>query len=99
VIPVTETPGGVSFRVRVLPRAGKTGVAGIRGDALLIRLAAAPVDGAANEALVSMLATLLERPQRDVSIAAGERSRDKLVRVSGLDAARVSTRLLAILPP
>jgi uncharacterized protein (TIGR00251 family) len=98
VIPLTETPAGVSFRVRVVPRAGKTGLAGTRGDALLVRLAAAPVEGAANEALIATLAGLLGRPKRDVSIASGERSRDKVVRISGIDAAQVAAKLLAILP-
>jgi uncharacterized protein (TIGR00251 family) len=98
VIPLTETPAGVSFRVRVVPRAGKTGLAGTRGDALLVRLAAAPVEGAANEALIAMLAGLFGRPNRDVSIASGERSRDKVVRISGIDAVQVAAKLLAILP-
>jgi uncharacterized protein len=99
VIPLAETPAGVSFQVRVVPRAGRTGAAGIRGDSLLGRLAAAPVDGAANDALVAMLAALLERPRRDVAIVSGERSRDKVVRISGISVAEVSNRLLAILPP
>ena len=99
MIPLAETPAGVSFRVRVVPRAGRTGVAGTRGDALLVRLAAAPVEGAANEALIAMLAVLLGRARRDVSIASGERARDKVVRVAGTNAAEVSARLLAILPP
>lgn len=98
MIPLAETPAGVTFRVRVVPRAGKTGVAGRRGEALLVRLAAAPVEGAANEALIAMLADLLERPRRDVSIASGERSRDKIVRIAGMNAAQVSAKLLAILP-
>ena len=83
MIPLTPTPGGVTFRVRVTPRAGRTGVAGERGDALLVKLAAAPVDGAANDALVALLASLLDRPKRDVSIVSGERSREKVVEVRG----------------
>lgn len=46
------TDSGVSVTVRVTPRAGRTGIAGVRDDVLLVKLAAAPVDGAANEALV-----------------------------------------------
>jgi uncharacterized protein (TIGR00251 family) len=99
VIPLVGSAAGVSFRVRVVPRAGRTGVAGVRGDALLVRLAAAPVDGAANEALVAALAAILAVPRRDVAIASGERSRDKVVRVAGLELGQVSARLLAILPP
>ena len=99
MIPLTDTAAGVSFRVRVVPRAGRTGVAGVRGDALLVRLAAAPVEGAANEALVAALAGILAVPRRDVAITSGERSRDKVVRIAGVDIARVSATLLAILPP
>ena len=95
MIPLSHTPAGVSFRVRVVPRAGRTGVAGERGDALLIRLAAAPVDGAANEALLAMLAGILECARRDLSIVSGERVRDKVVRVTGMDVAQVSARLVA----
>ena len=99
MIPLTDTAAGVSFRVRVVPRAGRTGVAGVRGDALLVRLAAAPVEGAANEALVAALAGILAVPRRDVAITSGERSRDKVVRIAGVDIARISAKLLAILPP
>ena len=99
MIPLTDTAAGVSFRVRVVPRAGRTGVAGVRGDALLVRLAAAPVEGAANEALVTALAGILAVPRRDVAITSGERSRDKVVRIAGVDIARISAKLLAILPP
>jgi uncharacterized protein (TIGR00251 family) len=95
VIPLTETPAGVSFRIRVVPRAGSTAVAGTRGDALLVRLAAAPVDGAANDALISMLAVLFQRPRRDITITAGERSRDKVIRIAGMSAAQVGERLSA----
>jgi uncharacterized protein len=98
VIPLSRTSAGVSFRVRVVPRAGRTGVAGERGGALLVRLAAAPVDGAANDALIAMLAAILGCPKRDVAIASGERARDKVVRIDGMDIAQVSARLLAILP-
>ena len=70
--------------VRVIPRAAKNAVVGKRGDALLIRLAAPPVEGAANEALVAFLAELFERPQRDIAILSGHKSRDKRVEIQGL---------------
>jgi uncharacterized protein (TIGR00251 family) len=69
-------------------------VDGTRGDAILIRLAAPPVDGAANDALIAFLAGALDLPRRDITIVSGERSRDKRVRVVGLDAATTRTRLL-----
>lgn len=88
---------GVTFAVRVVPRAGRTGVAGVRNDALLVRLAAAPVDGAANDALVACLASLLERPRRDIAIVSGQTSRDKRIAVQGMTAEALRARLDAIL--
>src|SRR5215510_5801002 len=67
--------------VRVIPRARRSSVAGMRGDAWLIRLQAPPVDGAANEELVALLSRVLGVPKRDVTIVSGERSREKRVRV------------------
>jgi uncharacterized protein (TIGR00251 family) len=82
--------------VRVIPRSGRTGVAGKRGEALLIRLAAAPVDGAANDALISFLSDLLDRPRRDFSIVAGEKSRDKRIRIAGLSEEQLAQRLASL---
>ncbi len=96
-IPLTRTAAGVTLRVRVIPRAGRTGVAGTRDDALLVRLAAAPVEGAANEALIAFLADLFERPKRDVAILSGQASRDKRIAIAGLTEAAVSARLADIL--
>ena len=93
MIPLMESSAGVGFRVRVIPRAGRTAIAGERGNALLVRLSAAPVEGAANEALVTFLAHLLDVPRRQVTITAGERSRDKTVRIAGVDAARLRSVL------
>jgi uncharacterized protein (TIGR00251 family) len=70
--------------VRVIPRASKSGIAGMRGEAVLVRLHAAPVEGAANAELIEVLADALDVPKRAVSIVAGERGRQKRVRVEGL---------------
>jgi uncharacterized protein (TIGR00251 family) len=88
---------GTVFPVRVMPRAGRTGVAGTRAGALLVRLGAAPVDGAANRALVDFISDLLGVPRHRVAIVSGERSRDKRVLVRGLTALDVGRRLSAIL--
>ena len=88
---------GASFAVRVIPRAGRTAVAGIRGDALLVRLAAAPVEGAANEALLELVADLFARPKRDVSIVSGQASRDKRIAIAGMTDTAVAARLDSIL--
>jgi len=65
----------------------------MRGDALLVRLHAPPIDGAANDELIALLARALAVPRRAVSIASGQRSRQKSVRVSGIDAATAAVRL------
>lgn len=83
----------MDVEVRVIPRAGKSGFAGLRDGALVVKLAAAPVDGAANDELISLIARTLRIPKRDVTIVSGERSRTKRVRVAGMDATRVSEML------
>jgi len=80
-----------------MPRAGRTTIAGIRGNALAIRLAAAPVDGAANEALIAFLADTFDRPRRDITIVSGHTSRDKRVAIAGLTEAEFDARLNDIL--
>jgi hypothetical protein len=70
--------------VRVVPRASKAGVAGLRQDAVLVRIGAAPVDGAANAELIDTLARALDLPRRAVTITAGATSRTKRVHVEGV---------------
>jgi uncharacterized protein (TIGR00251 family) len=81
---IREIPGGVEIAVRVIPRARKSEIAGVRADAVLIRLAAPPVDGAANAALVDFLRRQLELPARSIRILSGERARLKRLAVSGV---------------
>jgi uncharacterized protein len=81
--------------VHVTPRAGKNAIGDERGGALAIRLAAAAVEGAANEALIAYLAQVLDLPKSAVRIAAGEHSRHKRVRIGRLTAAEVRTQLHA----
>jgi uncharacterized protein (TIGR00251 family) len=90
---ISATPDGAMLHIRVVPRASRSGVAGTRGDAILVRLNAPPVEGAANDELVSYLADLLDVPKRAVVIVSGERSRSKIVRVTGVDADTCRTRL------
>ena len=71
--------------VRVIPRAGRNGFGGLRDGALVIRLAAAPVDGAANDELIALLARTLRIPKRDITIVSGERSRTKRIRIAGIE--------------
>lgn len=86
---IRTTADGVELDVRVIPRAGRTELAGTRQNALLVRLAAAPVDGAANDALVALLASALRVPRGSICIVAGERSRQKRVAVAGVTEAHV----------
>ena len=79
--------------MRVIPRAGRSGFAGRRDGALLVRLAAAPVDGAANDELIALIARALHLPRHDVVIISGERSRSKRVRIAGMNRAQVMARL------
>lgn len=77
------TEAGLLIKVRVQPRAGRDAVAGRLGDALKVRLAAAPVEGEANRALVTLLAKAFGVSRSAVLIVAGETAREKLVRVQG----------------
>ena len=79
-----ETADGVVIAVRVIPRAGKHEIAGIRGGALLVRLAAPPVEGAANDALIAFLAGRLRVPRRALRIVSGEHGRQKRVAIDGV---------------
>jgi uncharacterized protein (TIGR00251 family) len=66
----------------------------MREGALLVRLAAAPVDGAANDELISLIATTLRIPKRDITIVSGERSRTKRIRIAGLDREQALAKLV-----
>jgi uncharacterized protein len=90
---IRDAPDGAILTVKVIPRAGKTAITGTRDNTLLIRLAAAPVDGAANATLLSLLADALGVPKRQVTILAGEKSRTKHVKVMGVTAEVVRQRL------
>jgi uncharacterized protein (TIGR00251 family) len=79
------TPDGLLLQVRVVPRAGRSAIAGVRDGALLVRLAAAPVDGAANAELIDVIAAAFAVPRRAVTLVSGERSRLKRVRIAGKD--------------
>ena len=91
---ISDAPGGAVIDIKVIPRAGRSQIAGTRDNAILIRLAAAPVEGAANAELIDVLSDALHVPKRDVTVIAGDKSRAKRVRVVGLTAAVVRARLL-----
>ena len=78
----------------MIPRAGRSGFAGLRDGALLVRLAAAPVDGAANDELIALIAKALRIPKRDITIVSGERSRSKRIRIAGIDREQALAKLV-----
>lgn len=86
--------GGVRLQLHIQPRASKTEIVGVHGDALKIRLAAPPVDGAANEALIRFLAETLAVPRAAVTLDGGASSRRKTVEVRGQTPDEVRSRLL-----
>lgn len=89
---ITATPQGVVIDVRVTTRAAKAGIAGTRDGALLVRLNAPPVEGAANEELIQIVAKALGVARRAVTIVSGERSRTKRVAVAGITREAVEAR-------
>ncbi|MGK2935062.1 MAG: DUF167 domain-containing protein [Gemmatimonadaceae bacterium] len=84
---------GARLKVHVVTNAKKTELAGVHGDAIKVRCAAPPLDGRANQEVRELLAALLGLPVRDVTITRGERSRDKIVEVAGIDAGEARARL------
>ena len=87
---VREAPGGVTLRVRVTPRSSRDAIEGARDGALVVRLTAPPVDGAANEALARVLARALSLPPSAVALERGATGRDKIVRIAGASRALVA---------
>lgn len=79
------------IKVKVVTRASRNEVAGLRGDELQVRLSAPPVGGAANRALVALVAGFLGVPKSSVNIATGFRSRHKLLKVEGMNQKTLQT--------
>ena len=82
--------GRITLTLHIQPGAKKTEVAGLHGEALKIRLAAPPVDGKANEALIKFVAETLRLPKSAVSLKSGQSSRHKVLELSGATPAAVA---------
>lgn len=93
--PVSLHPSGAVLAVVVAPRAGKTGFERLEPESVRVRVAAPPVQGAANDALLAFLAGALEVPRSRVRIVSGTSGRRKRVLIAGLDPAELRRRLLA----
>lgn len=79
--------------MRAKPRSSRSGLGAVRDGALEVRVSAPPVEGAANEALIELLARRLDLPRRAVSLVSGEHGRTKRLRIEGLTLDEVRTRL------
>jgi uncharacterized protein (TIGR00251 family) len=93
VIPIQESANGVTFSAKIHPRARKDAITGEIGDALKVSLTAPPVEGRANAACIDFFAKLLKVPRSSVTIASGQTSRNKVIRVVGLSADAIRERL------
>lgn len=93
MIPIHESAGSVTFAIKVHPRAKKNTITGDLGGALKLALTAPPLDGQANEACIEFFAKLLKVPRSSVTIASGQSTRNKVIRVAGLTAQQVRDRL------
>ena len=90
---ISSTEDGVLINVRVVPRASKNEIVGVRDNALRIRLQTPPIEGRANRKLVRLLATTLDIPRNRISIVSGDKSRNKRVLVKDLNEREVGKKL------
>ena len=89
MITIQGSADGVSFAVRIHPHAKKNAISGEAGDALKVSLTAPPVEGKANQACIEFFAKLLKVPRSSITIASGQTSRNKVMRVNGINAVEV----------
>lgn len=93
MIAIREGDNGISFAVKVHPRAKKNAITGETGDALKISLTAPPIEGRANEACIAFLAELLNVPRSSITITSGQSSRNKVIRVVSISAEEFRRRI------
>ena len=89
----TRSDSSLLFFLHVQPGAGRNALAGLHGDALKLRLAAPPVDGRANKAVIAFLSDLLRIPKKAVTIKSGLRSRQKRILLTGINEEKVRSLL------
>jgi uncharacterized protein len=93
MIPFHETSGGISFAVKVQPRAKKNSITGVVGDALKLSLTAPPVEGRANQACIEFFAEFLDVPRSSITITSGQTSRRKVIHVAGFSPQMLKKKL------
>jgi hypothetical protein len=86
---ISEQPDGVVLKIKLQPRASGNGIGQVLGNELRIKVTAPPVDSAANEALVNLLAETLDCPRRQVELIRGHTSKHKTIKLHGLAAVDV----------
>ena len=94
MIQYSEKDRGLTFTVRIVPRASRSEITGEYNGALRIRIAAPPVEGAANRELIRLLARMFNLPQNAVAIVSGAGSKSKIVRIAGADPAKLEQMTL-----
>jgi hypothetical protein len=85
VIAFDEKDGALIFAVRVIPRSSRSEIVGEHDGALKVKLNAPPVDGAANEELIRLLAKAFDLPKKSIAIVGGQTSKSKLIQITGLN--------------
>ena len=90
---ITDAESGTAFPVRVIPRASRNEIESVTGNALKVRVTAPPVEGAANKALIELLAKRLKIRKSQIEIVAGQTSQHKMISVVGLGPSEVEERL------
>jgi uncharacterized protein (TIGR00251 family) len=97
-LPCREDKAGAHLAVRVQPRASRTGLAGMHGDALKVQLTTPPVEGRANAACIALFAELVGVPRSTIEVQRGAASRDKVLLFHGITCIDLATRLAPHLP-
>ena len=93
---LTETPEGVVLNVRAQPRSSRSGIDGLLGDAVKVRIRSAPVDGKANKELIETLADAFDLPKSALEFKSGETSKTKRILLRGLTAAQAVSKVSAL---
>jgi uncharacterized protein (TIGR00251 family) len=94
MLAIHESPDAVTFAIKVRPRAKNNALTGELGNTLKVSLTTPPVEGRANQACIEFFAKLLKVPRSSVTIASGQTTRNKVIRVAGVTEQYVRDRLL-----
>jgi uncharacterized protein len=92
MVAIQELANDVTFGVKVHPRAKKNAITGEIGDSLKLSITAPPVDGKANDACIEFFSKLLRIPRSSITIASGQNSRNKVIRIAGISAEMIRER-------